>query len=120
MGRVEVPPTNDRVLDEAVERDYDTLCTDPMPSGLITVSPIAFWNGLTRISTACRGIGIRRFADQVGSWSIDFNEKLQRRRSLHYALSGSKPCQGENRLMSAPNENVVFVPSRNVVLTGTD
>jgi hypothetical protein len=78
----------DRVLDEAVEREYNTLRIDPMPQWIDYNNPDRvlewpdphqpympwLWNA------AVRG--------PVGSWVIDFMEKLRRRESLYYTLSG--------------------------------
>lgn len=77
----------DRVLDEAVERGYNTLRIDPMPQWLDFKRPerlLAWpdprqpympWNW----NTAVKG--------PVALWVIDFIEKLLRRSSLHYTLS---------------------------------
>lgn len=77
----------DRVLDEAVERGYNTIRIDPMPQWINLKDPGRelvwpdphepfmpwAWN------TAVKG--------PVGIWVIDFIEKLQRRPSLNYTLS---------------------------------
>ena len=77
----------DRVLDETVERGYNTLRLDAMPQWIDLRKPqrvLDFadpklpympwgWN------TAVKG--------PVGQWEIDFIEKLHRRPSLHYTLS---------------------------------
>ena len=77
----------DRVLDEAVEREYNTLRIDPMPQWIDYSKPDRIlewpdphqpympWNW----NTAVRG--------PIGLWIIEFIEKIQRRRSLHYTLS---------------------------------
>lgn len=77
----------DRVLDEAVEREYNTLRIDPMPQWIDYSKPDRIlewpdphqpympWNW----NTAVRG--------PIGLWIIEFIEKMQRRRSLHYTLS---------------------------------
>jgi hypothetical protein len=41
-----------------------------MPSGLITVRPIAFWNGLTRISTVSELAGFTHPAEGIGQCSM--------------------------------------------------
>ena len=78
----------DRVLDEAVERGYNTLRIDPMPQWIDLSRPERIldwpdpkqpympWNWNTAVS------------GPVGEWVIDFMEKLLRRPSLHYTLSG--------------------------------
>ncbi len=78
----------DRVLDEAVERGYNTLRIDPMPQFIDLArpervlewpdpkQPFMPWNW----NTAVKG--------PVGEWMIEFIEKLQKRKSLHYTLSG--------------------------------
>jgi hypothetical protein len=77
----------DRVLDEAVERGYNTLRIDPMPQWLDFKKPERIlewpdphepfmpWNW----NTSVKG--------PVARWVIDFIEKLQKRTSLHYTLS---------------------------------
>ena len=78
----------DRVLDEAVERGYNTLRIDPMPQWLDFSKPERIlewpdphqpympWNW----NTAVKG--------PVALWVMEFIEKLQKRSSLHYTLSG--------------------------------
>ena len=78
----------DRVLDEAVERQFNTLRIDPMPQWVDLAhpdrvlewpdpkQPFMPWNW----NSAVKG--------PVGEWIIDFIQKLQRRPSLHYTLSG--------------------------------
>jgi len=78
----------DRVLDEAVERGYNTLRIDPMPQWIDLKKPERVlewpdphqrfmpWNW----NTAVKG--------PVGLWVIDFIEKLHKRASLNYTLSG--------------------------------
>ncbi|HET6205826.1 MAG TPA: cellulase-like family protein [Terracidiphilus sp.] len=77
----------DRVLDETVERGYNTVRIDPMPQWIDLQRPERLldwpdpqeplmpwdWN------TAVNG--------PVGEWIIDFMEKLHKRPSLHYTLS---------------------------------
>lgn len=77
----------DRVLDETVERGYNTVRIDPMPQWIDLQRPERLldwpdpqeplmpwdWN------TAVNG--------PVGAWIIDFMEKLHKRPSLHYTLS---------------------------------
>jgi hypothetical protein len=79
----------DRVLDETVERGYNTVRIDPMvqwidlqrPERVLDWpdphEPLMPWNW----NTAVRG--------PVGEWIIDFMEKLGRRTSLNYTLSAS-------------------------------
>ena len=78
---------HDRVLDEAVERGYNTLRIDPMPQWIDLRqpqrvlewadphSPFMPWEW----NTAVKG--------PVGKWVIEFMEKLLKRPSLHYTLS---------------------------------
>src|SRR5208337_3829007 len=72
MGQVEVSPTTTAFWMRPLSANTIPFASIRCPSGLITVNPIAFWNGLTRISRTCRGIGTRRFADQLdcGSSSL--------------------------------------------------
>lgn len=77
----------DRVLDETVERGYNTVRIDPMlqwidlqkPERVLDWpdphEPLMPWDW----NTAVKG--------PVGEWIIDFMEKLQKRPSLHYTLS---------------------------------
>ncbi|HUX43747.1 MAG TPA: cellulase-like family protein [Terracidiphilus sp.] len=77
----------DRVLDDAVERGYNTLRIDPMPQWLNLRKPERIltwpdphqpfmpWNW----NTSVKG--------PVAEWVIDFIEKLHRRPSLNYTLS---------------------------------
>ena len=79
---------HDRVLDEAVERGYNTLRIDPMPQWVDLAHPERVlewpdpkqpympWNW----NTAVKG--------PVGQWVVEFVEKLHRRAGLHYTLSG--------------------------------
>jgi hypothetical protein len=77
----------DRVLDEAVERGYNTLRIDPMPQWIDLGNPhrILKWPDPQEPfmpwgwNTAVEG--------PVGFWIIDFVEKLQKRTSLYYTLS---------------------------------
>ncbi len=78
----------DLVLDQAVERGYNTLRIDPMPQWLDLSNPgrvlewpdphqrFMPWNW----NTAVKG--------PIALWVIDFMEKLRKRSSLHYTLSG--------------------------------
>lgn len=79
----------DRVLDEAIERGYNTLRLDPMPQFVDLARPervlswpdpkLPFmpWNQNAAVD------------GPVGQWLIEFMEKLQKRRpSLNYTLSG--------------------------------
>lgn len=78
----------DRVLDEAVEREYNTLRIDPMPQWLDFSKPdqILEWSDPHQPfmpwnwNTAVKG--------PVAQWVIEFTEKLLKRSSLHYTLSG--------------------------------
>lgn len=94
----------DRVLDEAVERGYNTLRIDPMPQWIDLSKPereLAWadphqpfmpwgWN------TAVKG--------PAGEWVIDFVEKLHRRSSLDYTLSAwwFKPSPGNEKAVPEP------------------
>src|SRR5438445_3674325 len=78
---------HDRVLDEAVERGYNTIRLDAMPQWIDLrkpqrvlewpdpQQPFMPWNW----NTAVKG--------PVGEWMIEFMEKLHKRPSLHYTLS---------------------------------
>lgn len=78
----------DRVLDEAVERGYNTLRIDPMPQWLDFSKPdrILEWSDPHQPfmpwnwNTGVKG--------PVAQWVIEFTEKLLKRSSLHYTLSG--------------------------------
>ena len=78
----------DRVLDEAVEREYNTLRIDPMPQWLDFSKPdqILEWSDPHQPfmpwnwNTAVKG--------PAAQWVIEFTEKLLKRSSLHYTLSG--------------------------------
>src|ERR1035437_3297761 len=78
----------DRVLDEAVERGYNTVRIDPMPQWLDLKSPerILEWAAPRQPfmpwgwNTSVKGPAAR--------WIIDFVEKLHHRTSLYYTLSG--------------------------------
>jgi hypothetical protein len=94
----------DRVLDQAVERGYNTLRIDPMPQWIDLSKPERVlewpdphqpympWNW----NTAVKG--------PVGEWIIDFIEKLHKRPSLHYALSGWWFMTGEPTSPPVPAE----------------
>jgi hypothetical protein len=77
----------DRVLDEAVERDYNTIRLDPMPQWIDLRHPdrVLEWSDPHEPfmpwawNTAVKG--------PVGTWIIDFVERLLKRPSLHYTLS---------------------------------
>lgn len=77
----------DRVLDEAVERGYNTLRIDPLPQYVDLNKPgrILTWGNPHEPcmpwgrDTAVKG--------PIGRWIIDFVEKLHKRPSLHYTLS---------------------------------
>jgi Sugar-binding cellulase-like len=76
-----------RVLDETVERGYNTLRIDPMPQWIDLRQPdrILEWGDPHQpfmpwgANTAVKG--------PVGRWIIDFIEKLHKRPSLNYTLS---------------------------------
>jgi hypothetical protein len=77
----------DKVLDEAVEREYNTIRIDPMPQWIDYNNPdrIIEWPDPHQPympwlwNTGVRG--------PVGAWVIDFMQKLLRRKSLYYTLS---------------------------------
>jgi hypothetical protein len=76
----------DRVLDEAIERGYNTLRLDPLPQLLDLVHPeqiIAFPDPQTPYMPWCWDTAVE---GPVGEWLIEFMEKLLKRR-LHYTLS---------------------------------
>ena len=78
---------HDRVLDEAVERGYNTLRIDPMPQWIDLGRPerVLEWGDPHEPflpwdwNTAVKG--------PVGLWIIEFMEKLHKRPSLNYTLS---------------------------------
>ena len=78
----------DRVLDETVERGYNTLRIDPMPEWIDLSKPerVLEWGDPLQpfmpwgMNTAVKG--------PVGHWIIEFMEKLHKRTSLYYTLSG--------------------------------
>jgi hypothetical protein len=84
----------DRVLDEAVERGFNTLRIDPMPQWIDLSKPdrILEWPDPHQPfmpwgwNTAVKG--------PVGMWVIDFIQKLNKRPSLQYTLSGWWLMQG--------------------------
>jgi hypothetical protein len=77
----------DRVLDETVERCYNTVRIDPMPQWIDLRRPdrVLEWGDPHQpfmpwgANTAVKG--------PAGNWIIEFMEKLQKRPSLHYTLS---------------------------------
>jgi hypothetical protein len=76
----------DRVLDEAIERGYNTLRLDPLPQLLDLSHPeqvIAFPDPQTPYMPWCWDTAVQ---GTVGEWLIDFMEKLLKKR-LHYTLS---------------------------------
>ena len=78
----------DRVLDETVDRAYNTLRIDPLPQYIDLSKPdkIFSWPDPHEPftpwgqNTAVKG--------PLGRWLIEFMEKLQKRPSLYYTLSG--------------------------------
>jgi hypothetical protein len=94
----------DRVLDEAVERGYNTLRIDPMPQWIDLRKPdrVLEWSDPHQPfmpwnwNTAVKG--------PVGLWVIDFVEKLLRRSSLNITLSAwwSMTGSSDSPAMPAP------------------
>lgn len=92
----------DRVLDEAVERGYNTLRIDPLPQYVDLKKPdrILSWGNPHEPfmpwgrNTAVKG--------PVGRWIIDFIEKLHQRPSLHYTLSAWWSMPGSPPAPAAP------------------
>ena len=89
----------DRVLDETVERGYNTVRIDPMPQ----------WIDLTKPDTVLQWADPQRpfmpwdwnteVKAPVGCWLIEFMEKLLQRPELHYTLSAwwfSQSSMGES------------------------
>jgi hypothetical protein len=76
----------DRVLDEAIERGYNTLRLDPLPQLLDLAQPekvISFPDPQTPYMPWCWDTAVE---GPVGEWLVDFMEKLLRR-NLYYTLS---------------------------------
>lgn len=92
----------DRVLDETVERGYNTVRIDPMPQWLDLKSPerILEWADPRQPfmpwgwNTSVKG--------PAAQWVIDFVEKLHRRPSLYYTLSGWWFMPGGPTALSVP------------------
>src|SRR5215469_12890806 len=78
---------HDRVLDETVERGYNTLRIDPMPQWIDLRRParvLAWADPKEPFMPWCWNTAVKA---PVGQWVIEFMEKLLRRPSLHYTLS---------------------------------
>ena len=78
---------HDRVLDETVERRYNTLRIDPMPQWIDLRRPerVLEWSDPRQAFMPwCWNTAVKA---PVGQWVIEFMEKLLRRPSLHYTLS---------------------------------
>jgi len=77
----------DRVLDEAVERGYNTLRVDPMPQWVDLSRPERILNWGDPQKRYMPWLWNTAVDGPVGAWIIEFMEKLLRRPSLHYTLS---------------------------------
>ncbi len=78
----------DRVLDETVERGYNTVRLDPMPQWIDLSQPdreLHWPDPKQPFMPWCWNTAVTAPA---GRWLIDFMEKLLARPSLHYTLSG--------------------------------
>jgi len=78
----------DRVLDEAIERGYNTLRLDPMPQWVDLAHPervLAWPDPKMPLMPWCWNRAVK---GPVGTWIIQFMEKLLVRPLLHYTLSG--------------------------------
>ena len=97
----------DSVLDETVDRGYNTVRLDPMPQWIDLRNPdrIFEWSDPHRpfmpwgAKTAGKG--------PVGNWIIEFMQKLLKRPSLHYTLSAwwfrPQPPRCSDRTTLAPS-----------------
>jgi Sugar-binding cellulase-like len=77
----------DRVLDETVERGYNTVRLDPMPQWIDLSKPekILTWpDPKMPLMPWCWNTAVE---GPVGTWLIEFMEKMLKRPSLHYTLS---------------------------------
>lgn len=77
----------DRVLDEAIERGYNTLRLDPMPQWVDLRSPgqVLSWpDPKLPLMPWCWNTAVE---GPVGEWMIEFMEKLLERPALNYTLS---------------------------------
>lgn len=77
----------DRVLDETVERGYNTIRLDPMPQWIDLAKPervLAWPDPKTPYLPWDWNTAVRA---PVGRWLLEFMEKLLARPSLHYTLS---------------------------------
>ena len=77
----------DRVLDETIERGYNTVRLDPMPQWVDLSRPekvLAWPDPKMPMMPWCWNTGVE---GPVGTWIIEFMEKLLARPFLHYTLS---------------------------------
>ncbi|HUS47458.1 MAG TPA: cellulase-like family protein [Phycisphaerae bacterium] len=87
----------DKVLDEAVERGYNTLRLDPMPSTVDLADPdkvLEFTGAPPKYMPWGRNADVR---GPVGRWLIEFMDKVNKR-GLHYTLS---PWWGDTPMKTA-------------------
>lgn len=76
----------DRVLDETLERGYNTLRLDPMPQLLDLEHPETVYRWVDPKTPYMPWCWDKPGEGALGAWLIDFMEKVQARR-LHYTLS---------------------------------
>ena len=102
---------HDRVLDETEERGYNTVRLDPMPQwvDLRTPDQVLSWpDPKLPLMPWCWNTAVE---GPVGTWMIDFMEKLLARPALNYTLSAWWFCnQGTNQHGPTPRR----VPSGHV------
>lgn len=77
----------DRVLDETVERGYNTLRLDPMPQWIDLSKPEKMLQWPDPKLPFMPWCWNRDVEGPAGTWLIEFMEKLLERPSLHYTLS---------------------------------
>lgn len=75
------------VLDEAVERAYNTLRLDPMPQWIDLRNPQRVLKWPDPHQPLMPWLWNKEVEGPVGKWVIEFVEQLLRRPSLHYTLS---------------------------------
>lgn len=92
----------DRVLDETVERGYNTLRIDPMPQWIDLGQPEKVLKWSDPKNPWMPWCWNTEVEGPVGSWIIEFMEKLLQRPSLHYTLSGWWFCNLSKAMGDGP------------------